>query len=357
MKKILIANIFGIGDVLNTTPLIGNLKKIYGAKISIDYLCNARAKPVVENVPGIDKIFIYEKDDFVNLWKKSKRECLRKIFKLFWGLKEERYDTVLDFTLSREFGFLFMLSGISRRAGLSYKKRGIFLTHKVPFEAFKDKHVIEYYFDVLRCLDIRVIENNMCLSPDEKSLAWAENYLKEKHIDNSRFIAIVPGGGASWGAQAERRRWAPENFSRVADILLEKKYQIIFIGDTEEQELCTKAANNMKVPVAFIENALTLKQYIALLSKSALVLCNDGGPLHITTALGVKGVFVFGPVDDKVYGPYPSSVRHLPVTAIGIKCRPCYYKFRLAECTVNKKCLTEIRPEQVAEKCLKLLET
>ncbi|MFH1395197.1 MAG: glycosyltransferase family 9 protein [Candidatus Omnitrophota bacterium] len=357
MKKVLIANIFGIGDVLNTTPLVGNLKKLYGAEISIDYLCNARAKPIVENIPDINSVFVYEKDDFVSLWKKSKWQCLREIFKLFGAIKEKRYDTVLDFTLSREFGFLFMLSGIPCRAGLSYKKRGIFLEHKVPFKAFTGKHVVEYYFDVLRCLDIPVVEKNMRLVPDEKNRVWAENYLREKNIDSKRFVAIVPGGGASWGEQAQRRRWNPENFSRVADILSENSYQVIFIGDDSEKELCNTALRKMKMSSAITENSLTLKQYVALLNESALVLCNDGGPLHITTALNVKGVFVFGPVDDKVYGPYPVSRRHISVTADGVECRPCYYKFRLPECEHNKKCLTEIRPEQVAEKCLELLET
>ena len=71
MKNILIANIFGIGDVLFTTPLMGNLKKhIEG--VSVDYLCNARTRFILESSPDVDQIFEYEKDDLTEKWRRSK---------------------------------------------------------------------------------------------------------------------------------------------------------------------------------------------------------------------------------------------------------------------------------------------
>ena len=61
MKKILVANIFGIGDVLFTTPLIASIKKEIPG-VSVDYLCNARTKAIVEKDPDVDDIFVYEKE-------------------------------------------------------------------------------------------------------------------------------------------------------------------------------------------------------------------------------------------------------------------------------------------------------
>jgi ADP-heptose:LPS heptosyltransferase len=64
MKRVLIANIFGIGDVLFTTPIIANLKQVY-PDIEISYLCNGRVKDIISNDPGIDEVFVYEKDDII----------------------------------------------------------------------------------------------------------------------------------------------------------------------------------------------------------------------------------------------------------------------------------------------------
>jgi heptosyltransferase-2 len=354
IKRILIANIFGIGDVLFTAPLVENLvKSIKGA--SIDYLCNARTRDIAESIPGVGGIFVYEKDDLLRLWNRSKMRCIEAIYGLFSSVRRNRYDAVFDFTLSREFGLFFMLSGIPRRIGLDYRKRGLFLTHKLPLKGFEDRHVIEHYLDLLRFLEVPVSVTEMRLVPDERSLDWASNYLKDKGVESGPLVAIVPGGGASWGERAPRKRWESAGFLSVADTLAGQGIKVALFGDPSESGLCREISEKMTQRPFAVENALTLKQYIALLSKFDLVVCNDGGPLHMAVALGVRTVSIFGPVDEKVYGPYPQADRHRTITAKEIPCRPCYSRFKLPECEEEMRCLTNIDPEEVAGACLEML--
>ncbi len=354
MKKVLVANIFGIGDVLFTTPLIASLKKETEG-LSVDYLCNARTRDVVESDPDVDEIFVYEKDDYARLWRRSKVRCLMALYKLFLSIRRQRYDMVLDFTLSRKFGLFFKLAGIPRRVGLDYRRRGIFLTDRIPLAGFTERHVVEHYLDLLRRAGVPASIKEMQLVPDENALEWARAYLKEKGLEKGCLVAVVPGGGASWGPQAPRKRWAPAGFSQAADILVEQGLKVVFLGDRSETDLCREAAGKMTKGRAATENTLTLKQYIALLSQCGLVLCNDGGPLHIAVALGARTVSIFGPVDDKVYGPYPGSDKHKVITAREVPCRPCYGRFKLPECTHDNRCLTGIDPRTVADACLELL--
>ena len=355
MKKVLVANIFGIGDVLFTTPLIANLKKSIEG-VSVDYLCNARTKDIVKGSPDVDEIFVYEKDDYVKLWKRSKIGCLTALRELFSSIRRRKYDTVFDFTLSRKFGLFFKLAGIPRRVGLDYRKRGIFLTDRVPLTGFEGRHVVEYYLDLLRCAGVPVSVREMELVPDEAALEWARKYLKRKGIEKERLVAVIPGGGASWGPQAFRKRWEAAGFSRAADILVGQGLKVALFGDQSETDLCRSVSDNMAEECAIAENTLTLERYIALLSRCAVVLCNDGGPLHVAAALGVKTVSIFGPVDEKVYGPYPGSDRHKVIVAREVPCRPCYNRFRLPECGYDNRCLTNITPETVAKACVKLLK-
>ncbi len=354
MKRILVANIFGIGDVLFTTPLIANLKKAMEG-VTVDYLCNARTRDVVECDPDVGRIFVYEKDHFSTLWKESRTGCMKALYGLFSAIRREGYDAVFDFTLSRKFGLFFKLAGISRRIGLNYKKRGKFLTDRIPLSGFEGRHVIEHYLDLLGCVGVSPSVRQIRLVPDAGSLEWADAYLSENGTEAGPLVAVVPGGGASWGGQASRKRWAPEGFSRAADILAERGSRIALLGDPSEMGLCGDIAGGMKEKCVIVENNLTLKRYIAMLSKCDLVLCNDGGPLHIAVGLGIRTVSIFGPVDDKVYGPYPVSDKHKVVTARDLPCRPCYNRFKLPECEYENRCLTGIDPETVARACIELL--
>ena len=354
MRKVLVANIFGIGDVLFTTPLIANLRKRFG-NVSVGYVCNARTMDMVRCIPGVDDVIVYEKDFYSDLWARSKKRFFGEINALFRGIKSGGYEAVFDFTLSREFGLAFLLAGIPRRIGLDYKKRGLFLTDKLPLSGFREKHVIEHYLDLLGLIGVPADIKDMCIVPDASLEPWADEYLYQRKIYDKKFVAVIPGGGASWGKQASRKRWYAEGFIEAADIISAKGSDIVVFGDGSEKALCDYVASGMKKAPAAVVNGLSLKQYITLLSKAALVLCNDGGPLHLAVALGIKTVSIFGPVDERVYGPYPLTGRHRVVKAEGLPCRPCYDRFKLPECEFDARCITDVSPHRVAEACLELL--
>jgi ADP-heptose:LPS heptosyltransferase len=101
----------------------------------------------------------------------------------------------------------------------------------------------------------------------------------------------------------------------------------------------------------------TLGQFIGLLSRLDLAICNDGGPLHLAVACGIKTVSIFGPVDPLVYGPYPNEpARHRVIRTEHLPCRPCYHRFKLPPCPYHRACLTTIDAADVIEACAALIE-
>ena len=85
-KKILIINPFGIGDVLFTTPIIHTLKDSF-PDVKIGYLCNRRTASLLENNPHIDYLFIYERDEFEAIRKKSTFNWLKQIVVFLYQIK------------------------------------------------------------------------------------------------------------------------------------------------------------------------------------------------------------------------------------------------------------------------------
>ncbi len=67
MKKFLIINPFGIGDVLFTTPVIRAIKDNQPDSF-IGYWCNERVEPILKNNPRIDKIFALSRGDIRKIY-------------------------------------------------------------------------------------------------------------------------------------------------------------------------------------------------------------------------------------------------------------------------------------------------
>ena len=96
-----------------------------------------------------------------------------------------------------------------------------------------------------------------------------------------------------------------------------------------------------------------MEKLCATLLRGKLLLCNDGGLLHLGNTLGVKTVSIFGPVDEKVYGPYGNDTPH-EVLAQPVPCRPCYKDFHFPPCPHERRCLEELTAEKVLDAVKKI---
>lgn len=351
MKKILIINPFGIGDVVFSTPLIEILKDKHPDCV-IGYICNKRAYEVMRSNPKIDKLFIYEKDDFRLAWDRSKRECFKLVCGLLKIIKKEHFDIAIDLSLGYQYSLLLSFIGIRKRFGFNYKRRGRFLTGKIDIDGFSGKHVIEYYCDILKFLGINLTD--LKLSPKvyvtKEDIAWADEFLKANGVsDKDLLIGVVPGCGASWGADARHRRWDRDEFAKVCDGLADKYgAKVILLGDLQERDICDDVQNKVRNKVIIACGKTSLRNFLGLISRCRLIITNDGGPLHMAVGLGLNTVSIFGPVDEKIYGPYPMTKEHIVISKNDVPCRPCYKKFKYKICE-NRTCLKSIKAEDVLE--------
>jgi len=356
--RILIVNPFGIGDVIFSTPLVEILKKNYDGCF-IGYVCNKRTYELLKTNPYIDRLYVYEKDEHVEVWKRSRIEGIKKTLGFLRTIKRDVYDISIDLSLGYKFSMILKLIGIKRRIGLNYRKRGRFLTDRIDIDGFNDKHVIEYYLDLLRPLDID-IERYYArprIYVTEADKAWAGNFLKDNDVDdNALLVGIIPGCGASWGKDADYRRWGRDGFAKVADRLVQGKgATIIILGDRKEIPLCREMQGLMKARAVMACGKTTIGGLLGLMARCRVIVTNDGGPLHMAAGLGVSTVSIFGPVDDKVYGPQYSDSLNITVLNKAAPCRPCYKKFKYRLCE-DVICLKGIKPEDVIKAAEEILD-
>ena len=350
MKKILFINPFGVGDVIFTTPLIESIKIKYPQSY-IGYLCNIRTAPLLFSDPRIDKVFIFERDEYRQLSQVSKAKGIRMIWNLLSDIRKERFDVVLDFSMARDYGFFSILAGIKKRIGYNYRKRGLFLTDKISLDnGYCNKHVIGHHKEFLPLIDkdlsLDTITKVHVTEEDDKK---AQKILRDNGIAlTGRYICIMPGAGASWGGNAFRRRWPVERFAEVSlKLTSENNIKIVLLGSADEKELCDYISRTVPGAVNLCGN-LSLMASIAVIKHADFLFTNDGGPLHMAVAVGVKTISIHGPVDSRVYGPYPASKNHLVIEDASLPCRPCYKSFKLPDCE-HMQCIQDIDFDRVFE--------
>ena len=345
--KILIVNPFGIGDVLFSTPLISNLR-IALPESYIGYICNIRTKDVLYGNSRINEIFVFEKDEYRNLWKQAKFKCIKKFIAFLIKIKKKRFDLAIDLSLGHQYSLFLWLIGIKKRIGYNYRNRGRFSTHRIDISGYNDKPIADYYLDLLKFLNIQPKKFPLTMNVSEKDKSWADEFFKANDLkEKGLIVGIIPAGGASWGEHFSYRHWPVENYARLGERLITGlNAKIIIFGDSSEADICRQVQNTLKGNSVNACAKTSLKQFAACLAKCNLVICNDGGPLHVAVSQDVMTVSIFGPVDEKVYGPYSSTSKHIVVTK-NMGCRPCYSRFKLPVCSSNRSCLTGLSVEEV----------
>jgi len=352
-KSILIINPFGIGDVLFATSLINNIKQ-EAKNVSLGFLCGPRSESILKHNPHLDSVIVYNRD-YLAGFKRNIFLYARKYNEFIRKIKQRKFDIALDLSLNTAFGFFCWAAGIKRRIGFDYKKRGRFLTEKIYLNGYKNKHVTEYYAEVLGFLGLKYKKHPFPVYLSDEDEKFGKRFFEENDLLGKVVIGISPAGGDSWGEDSYRKHWPQEKFSRLIEkIAKEFSVKIIIFGSKSEAGITDRVIKEVSTSVIKAVG-LDILKYLAVLKRVNLLVCNDGGPLHLAKAMGVKTISIFGPVDPKVYGPYPFDENRDIIIKKNFSCQPCYNNFRLPECPHGRKCLKDITVEEVFQSAKHLL--
>ena len=304
--KILIICSNLIGDTILSTGAIKRFVNQYeDAKISL--VIGPTAAPIFRNYTNIDEVIIFKKRKFNFHW----IDILKKTYKIRW-------DIVIDF----------------RSSALSY-----FLKNKKKYIFKKQKGL--HHIDQLNsnfgfsCSNLFVPTNT-----DE------ENEVSQILEKTFKHIVVFPGG--NWIPKL----WSDKNYNIVMQSLLKKYNNIKFIlvGSAEEKEKFYKNLVNgidEKLVIDLFGCNLTLTS--AFMKKSDLFLGNDSGLMHLAVSNQLRVISLFGPTDDKIYGPYGEN-------NIVIRTKENLDYFKTINIDANKSYMNTIKTNTVIDVIEKLLK-
>jgi heptosyltransferase-2 len=112
-----------------------------------------------------------------------------------------------------------------------------------------------------------------------------------------------------------------------------------------------EVVRGLAVPAMDLTGKTDLATLAAVLERCCALVCNDGGVMHLATAVGTPTVAVFGPSNPIAWGPWPGGPESPHrVVALNIPCRPCFYvghRLGARNGCPTRDCLAWLKPEWV----------
>jgi heptosyltransferase I len=166
---------------------------------------------------------------------------------------------------------------------------------------------------------------------EKHRLQFADDYLL-RHLNGKPPIAI------SALASSALKRWSAERLARTAAALNTRFDLPIMIFAGPQTRAAAQLAALLTCPPIIVES-FHLLDTAALLSRCAILICNDTGLMHMGAAVGTPIVAVFGPTTESIYLPPASFCKGVSSTVA------CPHRktgiFGPAPCLVERRCLIQ----------------
>jgi ADP-heptose:LPS heptosyltransferase len=284
--------------------LFANLRLRY-PQAHITAVCKSAVADIPRNHPAIDEVITYEAR--WTLRATSHRAGLVETIKLIRELRARSYDLLVvcyDHPMDRIVG---LCTGIPAQVSLEGSEAQ---QRKSPADGAPVRHRVEHAFDLLRALEVPIVDTDPSIGVPAVDAAWADEWLREQGLDGMTLLGVHPGAGGP------QKRWPAERFARVAENLAKRyAYKVVVTGGPVDAEAVQNLIRNMGGEAVQAPTNLTVARLCALVQRFAILLCNDCGPMHIAAALRVPLIAVFGPSSAQLWGPYPPDARQVVVTA------------------------------------------
>lgn len=286
-KNILIIRLWAMGETILTFPALHSLKHKY-KNIKVTALITYRLNELISMNPDIDSVIVLSNTPL-------------GIIRILNEIRRSKYDYVFDLEPFMRISAIISLFSSRNRVGFNTPNiRKYFYNIREKYN--NNEHAAMNFYNLFKIINI---ESNGFDFPEllinNKDLSNVEYELKIKN-SKTYIIGIHPGAGEG----ASYRMWSTEKFADLINLIMKNKLniKILLIGSNREKEKINeimKICNNSNIRIALTTTVNQLAAYIKYLN---IYIGNDTGPLHLSAALGIKTIGLFGPETPIKYRPY-----------------------------------------------------
>jgi lipopolysaccharide heptosyltransferase I len=310
--KIVIVKLSSLGDVIHALPVARALRRAR-PDAQLAWIVEAREYALLKDHPDLDTVVPVD----TRLWRRlvwrpaGARQVLDKVGRLRSRIRNAGFDVAIDLQGLMKSGLLTAYTGAPLRIGFTGDRcrewlNCLFTNRRVrpPTEAV---HVVDQYLALLAPLGVTPGPAEFHVPIPAAAARRMDDFLGEQGVKNrDLLVAINPGAGR------EGKRWPVGHFRRLADRLAQEQpnVRILLLWGPDEVHMARQIRDGLQAR-AILAPPTDLHELAALLRRSALMVANDTGPLHLAAALGTSSLGLFGPTRVERNGPYGTRSRGL----------------------------------------------
>jgi lipopolysaccharide heptosyltransferase II len=360
-RAILVVLLSEAGSVVCAQPMLRALQRKY-PHATLHALVLARNRSFVEILGLIapERVIAVSDRTFGTMFVDSFRALRR--------LRSAQIDTVIDCELfSRVSAIYSYLSGAHVRVGfhrhtLEGLYRGSFINRPVLYNPYA--HIAAQFLALAAAIDSRSApaakEQPLPVRPEIVPLTFdtatlrgaAERLYRDFPALRKRPLVLIYASGGFLPIRA----WPPAYFQALAHALLRDGYAIGVIGLESDRVLNQDIVEHCASPfcVNLAGYTATVRDLVLLFHEAALLVSNDGGPVHFAALTAMPVLALFGPETPVIYGPLAP---HADCLFRRLPCSPCLsaYNHRRTPCNGDNQCLKQIPVAEALEAARRLI--
>ncbi len=296
-------------------------------------------REVVESVDGLNNIISFPRRE---IYKSGLVKRILLYVRFINSLRSADCDVAIDLQGGNASSIASFLSGASSRLSNSSARRPYIYNIKIDLPV--GEHKVRNYTKVAEALGATIDEPHYRLYPSNRRTESLNKILELHRISSHTPIISVHAGAGNI-----HKQWTTDGFVEITDWLTSEGFQVILVGSDRDLDKIEAIMTRLSHKAYNFAGTLSLGELMALFHMSSLFLGNDSGPLHLAAAMGTPVVGLFGPVDERRWGPLSTN----SIVLRGEEaCEDCREKRK--DCH-DFPCITTLKPDKVKKAISELL--
>jgi len=334
-----------IGDSIILTSAISALPKDYQY---VDIVCLPESEPIFKMHPRVRHVFVIPRH-FKGFSK------VMAYINFFQELTSYSYDFLAHFSndwrgalVQRIFPAKLSVARKTHRRGQFWHQSFDILT-----ESLDDlRPIAEQDVDLLRAAGLysNVKAPSYLVKASINQKSKIKNWLSKHSAASNKKLVVIHAPSRWKFKELPIATWV-----NVIDKLKENKFEVVLCGSKDDL-LTNQAIYALCKMKPIITNNFSLEDTAALYSLAHLVLTIDSMSTHLASATQTPVICIFGPSNEKNWGPWGGKHRVIALTAENsptFACRPCGQDG--CEGSKISQCLIQMEPDLIINEALKML--
>ncbi|KNH05139.1 putative lipopolysaccharide heptosyltransferase I [Candidatus Burkholderia brachyanthoides] len=289
MKRILIVKVTSLGDIVETLPVVSDLRRAFPSA-KIDWAADAAFVDIIRWNPGVDRVLSAPLRKF-----KRARNCndLKEIGASIGELRAEKYDAIVDIHGVYKSAIIAFIARGKQRYGYLNQDLG----ERGAAFAYNRRFGPRPHTDAWHGMRVSVADAlGYCFDETPDYNVRLPTPTRDLGIPRGKPIAML-----FHATSADIKKWPKENWAEVGRWLIERGYTIALPWGIEREQGEAQAIAAL-LPDARVLPKLTVEECAHWIEASELVIGADTGLVHLAHALQKRTVMLFAATSREHFG-------------------------------------------------------